>query len=350
MLDAAGVTDPAERARLDALLADRPRAAGRHPRAGWRLHPPGARRRPAAHHRGAADRAQPARLRPVPPAQRVRRAGRRAAGRPAAGPARGRRQGPAGDGGDGAVGHRQPEDRGRPDRAGAVADGRRAALRQLRPAVRRPAAAAGATRPPAGRRGDHAVRHLPRPAAAADQAAGRGRAAGRQRRRARGGELRPQARAGLHGAAWRHDGAGGAARVRQRRRRLRQQRQPAGRLRRVERRGRAGRGVRRAQGLRLRRVRPAASARRRCWTTCWPAWTSPTRTSTRVELGVTTVDHYFDTLGGITRAVRRARGGTAAPVYIGDQTRGDGRCARCPSRCRSRRAPGRSTRNGTRRC
>jgi magnesium chelatase subunit H len=43
-----------------------------------------------------------------------------------------------------------------------------------------------------------------------------------------------------------------------------------------------------------------------------------------VELGVTTVDHYFDTLGGISRAVRRARGGTAAGVYIGDQTRGDG--------------------------
>ncbi len=43
-----------------------------------------------------------------------------------------------------------------------------------------------------------------------------------------------------------------------------------------------------------------------------------------VELGVTTVDHYFDTLGGITRAVRRARGGAAATVYIGDQTRGDG--------------------------
>ncbi len=43
-----------------------------------------------------------------------------------------------------------------------------------------------------------------------------------------------------------------------------------------------------------------------------------------IELGVTTVDHYFDTLGGITRAVRRARGGRAASVYIGDQTRGDG--------------------------
>jgi magnesium chelatase subunit H len=40
-----------------------------------------------------------------------------------------------------------------------------------------------------------------------------------------------------------------------------------------------------------------------------------------VELGVTTVDHYFDTLGGINRAVKRARG-VEASVYIGDQTRG----------------------------
>ncbi|NDC62154.1 MAG: magnesium chelatase, partial [Betaproteobacteria bacterium] len=44
-----------------------------------------------------------------------------------------------------------------------------------------------------------------------------------------------------------------------------------------------------------------------------------------VELGVTTVDNYFDTLGGITRAVRQAKGGNDnTPVYIGDQTRGDG--------------------------
>ncbi|MEM7089151.1 MAG: magnesium chelatase subunit H [Pseudomonadota bacterium] len=43
-----------------------------------------------------------------------------------------------------------------------------------------------------------------------------------------------------------------------------------------------------------------------------------------VELGVTTVDHYFDTLGGISRAVRRARGSDVA-VYISDQTRGDGK-------------------------
>jgi magnesium chelatase subunit H len=44
-----------------------------------------------------------------------------------------------------------------------------------------------------------------------------------------------------------------------------------------------------------------------------------------VELGVTSVDHYFDTLGGIARAVKRARGGQETPVYIGDQTRGAGK-------------------------
>lgn len=43
-----------------------------------------------------------------------------------------------------------------------------------------------------------------------------------------------------------------------------------------------------------------------------------------VELGVTSVDHYFDTLGGIARAARRAKGGAPLPVYIGDATRGTG--------------------------
>ncbi len=43
-----------------------------------------------------------------------------------------------------------------------------------------------------------------------------------------------------------------------------------------------------------------------------------------VELGVTTVDHYFDTLGGISRAVKRAKGEDVA-VYISDQTRGSGK-------------------------
>ena len=43
-----------------------------------------------------------------------------------------------------------------------------------------------------------------------------------------------------------------------------------------------------------------------------------------VELGVTTIDHYFDTLGGISRAVRKVRG-KDVPVYISDQTRGEGK-------------------------
>lgn len=43
-----------------------------------------------------------------------------------------------------------------------------------------------------------------------------------------------------------------------------------------------------------------------------------------LELGVTTIDKYFDTLGGISKAVERARG-AALPVYIGDQTVGEGR-------------------------
>ena len=43
-----------------------------------------------------------------------------------------------------------------------------------------------------------------------------------------------------------------------------------------------------------------------------------------LELGVTTVDNYFDTLGGITQAVKVAKGGKIPPVYIGDQTKGDG--------------------------
>ncbi len=42
-----------------------------------------------------------------------------------------------------------------------------------------------------------------------------------------------------------------------------------------------------------------------------------------VELGVTTIDHYFDTLGGIGRAVKRAKGAEAA-IYISDQTAGPG--------------------------
>jgi len=44
-----------------------------------------------------------------------------------------------------------------------------------------------------------------------------------------------------------------------------------------------------------------------------------------IELGVTTVDHYFDTLGGISKAVSRARDGKPIDVYISDHTRGNGK-------------------------
>ncbi len=43
-----------------------------------------------------------------------------------------------------------------------------------------------------------------------------------------------------------------------------------------------------------------------------------------LELGITSIDHYFDTLGGISRAVRTSGGGEV-PVYVGDQTCGTGK-------------------------
>ena len=42
-----------------------------------------------------------------------------------------------------------------------------------------------------------------------------------------------------------------------------------------------------------------------------------------VELGVTQLDYYFDTLGGINSMIKKSRGETI-PTYIGDQTQGHG--------------------------
>ncbi|MTI07084.1 magnesium chelatase subunit H [Roseibium denhamense] len=42
-----------------------------------------------------------------------------------------------------------------------------------------------------------------------------------------------------------------------------------------------------------------------------------------VEIGVTTIEHYFDTLGGLSKAVSKAKGGAELPVFISDQTQGD---------------------------
>jgi magnesium chelatase subunit H len=46
-----------------------------------------------------------------------------------------------------------------------------------------------------------------------------------------------------------------------------------------------------------------------------------------VELGVTSIDQYVDTLGGVSRMIRKGRG-DAAPVYIGDATQGEGKVRR----------------------
>ncbi|MBR0558358.1 magnesium chelatase subunit H [Ciceribacter sp. L1K23] len=44
-----------------------------------------------------------------------------------------------------------------------------------------------------------------------------------------------------------------------------------------------------------------------------------------IEIGVTTIENYFDTLGGLTKAVNRAKGGASLPVFISDQTQGEGK-------------------------
>lgn len=44
-----------------------------------------------------------------------------------------------------------------------------------------------------------------------------------------------------------------------------------------------------------------------------------------IEVGVTTIDQYFDTLGGLAKAVSHARGGKPLPVFISDETQGEGR-------------------------
>ncbi len=44
-----------------------------------------------------------------------------------------------------------------------------------------------------------------------------------------------------------------------------------------------------------------------------------------MEVGITSIDNYFDTLGGVSRLIRKAKGtDSETPVYIGDQTAGTG--------------------------
>jgi magnesium chelatase subunit H len=51
-----------------------------------------------------------------------------------------------------------------------------------------------------------------------------------------------------------------------------------------------------------------------------------------VELGVTSVDHYFDTLGGIARAARRARGARRRPSTSATRPGAAARSAPCRTR------------------
>ena len=57
------------------------------------------------------------------------------------------------------------------------------------------------------------------------------------------------------------------------------------------------------------------SASRRCCKTMLADVDLAYQNLESVELGVTTIDHYFDTLGGISRAVRRAKGQAGACLY-----------------------------------
>ena len=66
-----------------------------------------------------------------------------------------------------------------------------------------------------------------------------------------------------------------------------------------------------------------------------------------IELGVTTVDHYFDTLGGVSRAIQQpARQGGGRPSISVTKPAAPVPCAVLPSRWLLKPAPARSTRNG----
>jgi magnesium chelatase subunit H len=165
-------------------------------------------------------------------------------------------------------------------------------------------------------------------------------------------ELRAQARAGLPGGARRRHGDRRAARLRQRRGRLRRQRQQLIDNSRWEDEGRTGRDLHAPQGLRLRpRGRPVQQ----------PALLQSVLAGVElayqnldsVELGVTTIDTYFDTLGGISRAVRAPRAAArSCRVYIGDQTRGanGGTVRTLSEQVALETAPACSTRSGTKAC
>ena len=126
-----------------------------------------------------------------------------------------------------------------------------------------------------------------------------------------------------HGSQRLRSRDGVAACLRQCRGRLRVQRQPPDREQRLGRRGRAGRDLCAPQGLRLWPHRPAGPPGRSCCRACSPVSTSPTRTSTRSNSASprsTTISIRWAASAAPCAAPRA----TAAPVYISDQTRGEG--------------------------
>jgi magnesium chelatase subunit H len=213
------------------------------------------------------------------------------------------------DRGAGAVGVGQHQVRRRPDRAGAGADGRAAAVRQLRPPVGAdliPLAELGRPRIDVVMTLSGIFRDLlPLQTRMLAEAAWKAATADEPAV----AELHPRPCAGLCRGDGRGHGDRRAARVFERRRRLRVERQHAGRssafgdedeladayeARKSFAYGRNGKAVKKPQLLQkaLKDVDLAY------------------QNLESVELGVTSVDHYFDTLGGIARAVpARARGG-----------------------------------------
>ena len=87
-----------------------------------------------------------------------------------------------------------------------------------------------------------------------------------------------------------------------------------------------------------------------CWTMCWRAWTSPTRTSTRSSSASprwTTISTRWAASPAPCAGPAAARG---RPSISATRPAATAWCARCPSKSRSRPAHARSTQNGTARC
>ena len=124
--------------------------------------------------------------------------------------------------------------------------------------------------------------------------------------------------------AWRRHRDRGAARLRQCRRRLWLQRQPLIDDGRWNDEDELAETYHAPQGLRLWPQRPAGAAGRGADAACSAASRSPTRTSTRSS-SASPPSTIISTRSAASAArSRSASGGAAPPVYIGDQTRGEG--------------------------